>query len=201
MKKLLALILAGLMIFSFASCAKNDAGKNDVENAGSSDKEEAKLEGVEAPVDILEAIWATYDAETEKFFAAGGDMENMVDNAPGAYNLANKEAAVAELVLNDTTIAMVDEAARLVHAMNANNFTAAAYHIAEGSTAKAFLDGMKDAIKNNQWICGFPEKLLVAELSEEYVVVVYGAGDLVETFKTKLTAKYDFAKVTVDSLA
>ena len=185
MKKLIALVLTGLMIFALAACGAKTP----------------KLEGVEAPVDILTAVWETYDAETEKFFAMGGDMNNMVENAPGAYSLEDKESAAAQLVLNEKAIAMVDGAASLMHAMNANTFTGAAYHIAEGYTAADFIAEMKEAIKNNQWICGFPEKLFVAELTEEYVVVAFGAGDIIDNFNNKLVAKYDMAKVTVEPLA
>ena len=49
-------------------------------------------------------------------------------------------------------------------------------------------------------MCGFPEKLLVAEVTEEYVVVVFGNGELVDNFNAKLTAKYDFAVVTVEAI-
>ncbi|MBR5314008.1 MAG: hypothetical protein IKU45_01185 [Clostridia bacterium] len=185
MKKLIALVLTGLMIVALVACGAKAP----------------KLEGVEAPVDILKAVWETYDSETEMFFAMGGDMNNMVDNAPGAYSLEDKESAAAQLVLNEKAIAMVDGAASLMHAMNANNFTGAAYHIAEGSTAADFIAEMKEAIKNNQWICGFPEKLLVAELTDEYVVIAFGAGDIIDTFNNKLVAKFDMAKVTVDPIA
>jgi hypothetical protein len=190
MKKLLALILAGLMIFTFAACGK-DAG----------DKDANKLEGVEAPVDILSAIWDTYDAETEKFFAMGGDFENPVDNAPGTYNISNKENVAAQLVCPEDALAMVDGAASLMHAMNANTFTGAAYSIKEGASADAFITAMKTAIQGNQWMCGFPEKLLTAKVTDDYVVVAFGNGEIIETFKGKLTAQYDFAVVEVDAIA
>ena len=60
---------------------------------------------------------------------------------------------------------------------------------------------MKNSIKNNQWICGFPEKLLVAELTDEYVVIAFGAGQIIDTFEAKLAAKYEIAVITVEALA
>ncbi len=194
MKKLLALILAGLMIFTFAACGK----KTDGEGANVN---ESKLEGVEAPVDILNAIWATYDAETEKFFAMGGDFETPVDNAPGAFNISNKENVTAQLVCPEDALAMVDGAASLIHAMNANTFTGAAYSIKDDASADAFITSIKAAIKGNQWMCGFPEKVLTAKVTDDYVVVAFGNGEIIETFKGKLTAQYDFAVVEVDAIA
>ena len=192
MKKLLALILAGLMIFTFAAC-----GKTEDKDANA---DANKLEGVEAPVDILSAIWNTYDAETERFFAMGGDFETPVDNAPGKFNISNKENVTAQLVCPEEALAMVDGAASLIHAMNANTFTGAAYSIKEGSSADAFITSIKTAIKGNQWICGFPEKVLTAKVTDDYVVVAFGNGEIIETFKGKLTAQYDFAVVEVEAI-
>lgn len=193
MKKLLTLILAGLMIFTLASCAGEPAEKGDP------DANANVLEGVEAPADILNAVWNTFD-EDHKFFSMGGDAENPVDSAAGAYNIANAEMLLAQLVVNADAAAMIDSAASLFHAMNANTFTGGAYHIKEGSDAAAFITTMKTAIQGNQWMCGFPEKLLTAKVTDDYVVVVFGNGELVEYFKTQLTAQYSFAEVEVDPI-
>lgn len=210
MKKLLALILAGLMIFMLAACGqepeKNDGDAEETKNEQNNETKEEekneapKLEGVNAPVDLLSAIWETYDAETEKFFAMGGDFENPVDNAPGAFNLENKDAVVSQLVCPDNASAMIDAAASLIHAMNANTFTGAAYHIKDGSDAAAFAEAMKTAIQGNRWMCGFPEKVLTAQITDEYVVVAFGNGEIIETFKGKLVTLYDFATVQVDAI-
>lgn len=205
MKKLIALILAGLMIFTLAACGTKDNNdpaetKGDETKAEENKNEAPKLEGVEAPADILAAIWATYNPETEKFFAMGGDFENIVNDGPGAFNLSNKDAAASQLVCPESAQAMVDAAASLLHAMNANTFTGAAYHIKDGSDAAAFLTEMKNAIKGNQWICGFPEKVLTAKITDDYVVVAFGNGEIIETFKGKLTGVYSFATVEVDAV-
>lgn len=199
MKKILALILAALMICTLVACG----GKGDENNANETKNElnEApKLEGVEAPVDILNAIWATY-GENEMFFAMGGDIDNAVNNAPGKFNIENKDYVVSQLVCPEAALAMVDGAASLMHAMNANTFTGAAYSIKDGSDASAFITAMKTAIQGNQWMCGFPEKVLTAKVTDDYVVVAFGNGEIIETFKNKLTAKYDFAVVEVDAIA
>ena len=196
MKKLLALFLAGLMIFALASCAGEPAANGDPDETQA---EENLLVGVNAPADILNAVWNTFD-EAHKFYAMGGDAETPVDNAAGAYNIANAEMLLAQLIVNADAAAMIDSAGSLFHAMNANTFTGGAYHIKEGSDASAFISAMKTAIQGNQWMCGFPEKLLTAKVTDEYVVVVFGNGELVDYFNTQLTAQYSFASVEVDPI-
>ena len=71
--------------------------------------------------------------------------------------------------------------------MNANTFTAAAYH-ATGDTAE-LAQQLRDNIMQCQWMCGFPDKLVVAEVGE-YVVTVFGADELVDTFMTHLNGIY-----------
>ena len=93
---------------------------------------------------------------------------------------------------------MIDGAASLMHAMNANTFTGAAYHVADAGNLDAFVAAMKGAIESNQWMCGFPEKLIIATLGEDYAVVAFGAADIIDNFKTKLTAAYPVTVIAVE---
>ena len=218
MKNLLALILAAFMLMSFVACSgpsddekgndtdkteqttNNDKTTNDDQTTLDDTKNETpKLEGVAAPVDVLNAIWAKY-ADDQKFFAMGGDFSNLVDNAPGAYSLADKDSLAAQLICKGDAANSVAEAASLIHAMNANTFTGAAYKLTEGADMDAFLTAIKSDIQGNQWICGFPEKLLTAKISGEYVVVAFGNGEIIETFKTNLVSAYSFVEPTVDTI-
>lgn len=170
MKKIIALVLAAVMLLSFAAC-----------KGGTKVKE---------PVEILNAVWEKYE-ENERFFSVGGDYGNMVDNAPAAYDLtADPEVTASQLVCSAENAKMVDSAASLIHGMNANNFTAAVYKMAKGSKPADFITAMEKDIVSNQWICGFPERLLMATIADDYVLIAYGAGDIIETFKGKLTEAY-----------
>lgn len=195
MKKLLALLLAMLMLVSLTACGGKEEKKEEKETDPVVD--EVVLEGVEAPIDILSTVWATY-GEDEAFFAMGGDYDNIVDNAPGVVNVSNTENLYSLFACDETASAMIDGAASLMHGMNANTFTAVAYHLAEGSDMAAFTDAMKTAIEGNQWICGFPEKLVIVTLSDDYAVVAYGAADIVDNFGAKLAASYETAESVVD---
>ena len=46
-------------------------------------------------------------------------------------------------------------------------------------------------------MCGFPDKMVIAKVSG-CIVSVYGAEDLVNTFRDKLTAAYENAEIVYD---
>lgn len=184
MKKLTALVLAALLTLSLAACGKDNAGDgNDQSPAASS------------ALDLLESVWNTY-GEDEKFPVVGGAFSSadVKEGAPGAYDLTDR--AEADRVLGLPETALVDQAASLVHMLNQNTFTAAAYHATDDPAALA--TALRDNIQQRQWMCGFPDKLIVAVVGD-YVVAAYGAEDLVDGFMTHLngvygvTASYDEA--------
>ena len=52
---------------------------------------------------------------------------------------------------------------------------------------------------NNQWMCGFPETLIIVTVGEDYVVSAFGNGQVIEAFKTAITTVYgDAAVVSVE---
>lgn len=184
MKKFVSMMLSALLLLSLAACGdKNNA---------SGDKPAAPT----SALNILETVWNTY-GEDEKFAVAGGDFSetNAREDAPGVFDLKDRALVDSELGLPET--AAVDEAASLVHMMNANTFTAAAYH-ATGDTAE-LAQQLRDNIMHRQWMCGFPDKLVIATLGN-YVVSVYGDEELVNTFRDKLQAAYSDAAIAYDEM-
>lgn len=173
MKKFISLVLAAVLALSLAACGKDNTSDGDPVKPTSA-------------LDVLETVWNTY-GEDEKFAVVGGDFSeaNTREDAPGVFDLKDRALADSELGLPET--AAVDEAASLVHMMNANTFTAAAYH-ATGDTAE-LAQQLRDNIMQRQWMCGFPDKLVVAEVGE-YVVAVFGADELVDTFMSHLNGIY-----------
>lgn len=182
MKKFLVMMLALLMVLSLAACGGNKDAAGD---------QPAEITGT---LSLLETVWNDF-GEDEKFAVIGGgpEQENMVDDAPGAYDLTDRSLAEINLVLPES--AQVDEAASLIHMMNANTFTAAAYH-ATGD-ADALATELRGAIQDHQWMCGFPDKVVVVTMGQ-FVVSVYGAEDLVNTFRDKLQNCFSSAVVVYD---
>ena len=190
MKKIFALLLAAVMVLSMVACGENKPTESTPETTvPPTTTEPAPV--AESALEILETVWAQF-GEDEKFFVMGGDFDNMVDGAPG--KATNTDFFSGNLLVPADQIANITDAAAMTHGMNANTFTGAAYAVAD---AKAFATAMQTAIQGNQWICGFPEKLLIAEVGG-YVVVVFGHGDAVNPFQTKLTAAYPTTQILVD---
>ena len=171
MKKIISLVLAAVLALSLAACGnKNNSGSGDQPYAPTS------------ALDLLEKVWSSYTDE-EKFPTSGGDYSeaNSKEDAPGVYDLSDRAAVDSALGLPET--AKVDQAASLVHMMNANTFTAAAYHCTDDPAALA--TQLRDNIQQRQWMCGFPDKVAVIVVGE-YVVSVFGAEDLVDQFVSVL---------------
>ena len=192
MKKIIALVLAALAvvaIFSFAACNNDTAGGNNTETTT-----EAPAASIADATELLTTVWNLY-AEEEKFAAIGGDMSAPVDNAPGKYNIAD-EGFAFQLVFPADAVAQIDDAASLIHMMNANTFTAGAYRTVEGTDVAALIESIKATVEGNQWMCGFPEKLVIFSI-DGYVVSAFGAADLIDNFSAKLTAAYPTANAAV----
>ena len=75
-----------------------------------------------------------------------------------------------------------------MHLMNANTFTAGAYHVAEAANTAAFVSAVQENIMGRQWMCGFPDTLIMVQFGDSYVVSAFGNAELIESFKTQLTA-------------
>lgn len=179
MKKIFSAILALTLVLALTACGGNAA--QETEGVPAQEMPASALE-------ILETVWAEY-AEEEKFPVIGGSMAAPVDNAPGSFDLADESLNYLLLVPADQT-ANITEAASMIHAMNTNTFTCAAFKLAGGVAAADFGAAMKDAVLNNQWMCGFPDRLLIRSFGDSYVVVAFGVNDAMDPFETHLTTAY-----------
>ena len=187
MKKLISLVL---VLVTVAAMAVGCTGKP-AETTGSTEPE---VVVPASALEILENVWALY-GDDEKFFCMGGDMNNPVDNAPGNYSLEDAEMFSYQLYVPADQVANVDQAASLIHGMNTNTFTSGVFHMAEGADANTFATAVRDNVQNAQWMCGFPEKLIVAVIGGEYVLMVFGLNDAVNPFETKLATAYPDAVI------
>ena len=190
MKKILALILALSMAFALAACGGNT--EETTTNAPEVEATEAPTEGatveVESALALLEAAWANHNEE-EKMYFVGGDMNNSVEDAPGKFDLSDAEAVEFTLGIPQAEIAKVDDAASIMHNMNANNFTCGAYHVTDAANIQGLADALKEALSNKQWMCGFPELLYIASIGD-YLVCAYGSELNITSLKADLTAAY-----------
>ena len=119
MKRIIAVIMAAMLMFAFAACGNENKG-TEVENI--------------VPVELLNTVWATYSTVDEVFPAAGGDMlteETTNWEGPAAFGVTGDAAASLESMLHFPTASAskLTAAASLMHAMNANTFTCGAFQV------------------------------------------------------------------------
>ena len=208
MKKLIALLLVLTMAAALVACGETTTTTPET-TEGVADTTEGVVDATEGtgedtlpPVEtpeaneattVLTAIWNAVP-EDSRFFVMGGDMNSMVDGNAGNYSLED-EGLTATLLVPADQIANLSCASSVMHGMLANNFTCGVYKMAEGADAAAFADAMKDAIANAQWICGMPEKMVIAVIDGEYVLAAYGINDAIAPFETALGTAYADAEV------
>lgn len=201
MKKLVSAILAGALALSLAACG-GPASSGTASSGASSAAGSAAAETVTDPKTLLDTVWSGY-AEADKFSAIGGDMseENMVNGGPGTYSLTDTESLDSTLGFPAADADKIDSAASLMHMMNANTFTCGAYHVKDAADVSTVAADIKDNVMQRQWICGFPDTLLVVSV-DQCVVAAFGSNDIIETFKGKLTEAYPAAQiVSEDAIA
>lgn len=190
MKKILALLLAAVMALSLAACTNKGS------EGGATSPSGAQTNQPKSALEILEKVWSKYSAD-EKFPATGGSEKHMKEDMPGKFDVSDAEALDFELGFPKANASEIDDAASLMHMLNQNNFSCGAYHVKDSGNVEALAGKIKENILARQWLCGFPEKLVILTVGD-YIVSVFGAGELTDTFIAKLSAEYSSAKQLFD---
>ena len=190
MKKILALLLAAVMVLSLAACT--DKGSE----GGATSPSGAQTNQPKSALEILEKVWSKYSTD-EKFPATGGSEKHMEEDKPGKFDVSDAEALDYALGFPKAQASEIDDAASLMHMLNENNFSCGVYHVKDSGNAEALAGKIKENILARQWLCGFPEKLVILTVGD-YIVSVFGAGELTDTFVAKLSAEYSSAKQLFD---
>ena len=223
MKKLIVLFLAASMTASLTACGGSGSDSAPAETSVSTEtsieseisSETASVEetvteslsetetGTDSPeaasspeAELLNSIYSAF-AEDQKFPIGGGDSENLVMDGPGAFDITKTDELESSLGFPAGQADSIDGAASMIHMMNANTFTCGAYHLSDDVSAADVASSLRDNIMNRQWMCGFPDKLVVITMGQ-FVVSVYGAEDLVDTFRDKLQNCFSSSVVVYD---
>ena len=102
-----------------------------------------------------------------------------------------------QLTFPSADVSLLDGAASLVHMMNLNTFTCGAFHVSDAGNVSTVAADIRSAVQGKQWMCGFPDKLVIFT-SGQYVVSVYGNESLVNTFRDKFVAAHSGASTVYD---
>lgn len=226
MKKLIVLLLAASMTASLTACGGSSTQGSTAANTESSVESEIasetpapeetvteslsetetaagetgtdSSESISSPeAALLSSIYNAF-AEDQKFPIGGGDSANLVMDAPGAFDITNVEELESSLGFPSSQAANIDGAASMIHMMNANTFTGAAYHLIDGADADAFAEAVKETVLAKQWICGMPDTLVILS-ADGYIITAYGNAELIENFKTTALSAVSGSEVILET--
>lgn len=226
MKKLIVLLLAASMTASLTACGGSSTQGPTAANTESSVESEIASETTAPEETVTESLSETetaagetgtdssesisspeaallssiYNAfaEDQKFPIGGGDSANLVMDAPGAFDITNVEELESSLGFPSSQAANIDGAASMIHMMNANTFTGAAYHLIDGADADAFAEAVKETVLAKQWICGMPDTLVILS-ADGYIITAYGNAELIENFKTTALSAVSGSEVILET--
>lgn len=180
MRRGIALFLAAMMTLICMGCGDK--------------KEESRYAQA---LDVLSAVVDTYGAD-ELFALYGGDQENAVMDAPGTFDITKTEELQYTLGLPESQLSGIDDAASMIHMMNANTFTGAAYRLKDDVNTDAFAGAVKESVLAREWMCGIPDTLLIIDVDGSYVITAFGEAGIMETFKEKALSALDGAEILTE---
>lgn len=115
---------------------------------------------------------------------------------PGAIDLADADALYPTLFPAED-VELLDSAAVFYNMMNRNNGTFAAFALKNADDAQTVAATLKDAINGNHWMCGFPERLFIAN-ADGVLVSAFGNADFIDAMKSAVAEVYETAVVLCD---
>ncbi len=189
MRKAVLLFLSVMMASVLSGCGGQKDSQAE-QGGGQSQYTEA--------LEVLNQVIEAY-GEDELFSMYGGDQENAVMDGPGKFDITKTEELESVYGLAADQSSNIEDAATMVHLMNANTFTGAAYRIKEGVDMNAFADAVKSCILAKQWICGQPDTMVIINVDGRYVITAFGAAELMEDFKTNVLSALDGAQVITEA--
>ena len=185
-KRVWLLLLASALVLSICACGSNQTGSTE----NNTETETEVIVEIADANDILTKIWDCYEeADTDgnmfndRFDVMGGHFESAVMNMPAKYDLTKTSDLELMYCVPQSAAAMIDDAATIVHLMKASTFTTGAYHVADVANMQTVTEGMENQILSNQWLGGFPDKMLVIQLDEQYVIAGFGTAEVMDSFK------------------
>ena len=201
-KRILSVILALLLAMTvFVACDKEPAENNGDNNAAPVAENAEELLTKVYPT-FAENLAPAFEMPAEDIMMSfmGGyyneNDETTLKQGPGAVPVDNDAIASIALLPADVT-AKVDDAAMFQHPMMVNFFVGAAFRVTNAADVDAVANAMKDAIANNQWVCGQPEGYYVIKVGN-FVVSTYGLMDNINALKDAVVATYESAVVVAE---
>ena len=204
MKKILVMMMALMMMFSLAACGGNNDTTTEASTEAPTEAPELAYKSAEELLKLLMDSYNATAAEEAKLYVCGGNINN--------FDTTNPEGPAAFVALEDADfdtnlgyptadVAKQDDTASMFNMMNVNVFNCYAVHFTNSADVDAMADTIKENILNRQWICGSPEKLVIAKMPGDYLVVVWGAvefGGIVDPFTASFADSVEGSSIVVE---
>ncbi len=180
----------------------NDEGRVDDDDDSDSDFDDDGVDMdddglVGSAVDVLKNIWDRY-TDDDRFSATGGDDANSVTDAPGTFDIQDVGGLSTRLVFPSDNTYMIDDAASLMNSSDSNTFTGGVYHVSDTENVSALAYALKDNIESTEWAYGSPDRLIIVDLGDGYVLCAFGEEETLKTFKERMSEAYSESKILYD---
>lgn len=198
MKKLLALILAGVLMFGCVAC-----GTSEETNTESGDTVENTTEEVNPAGDTVDAydmisrIWEQYYSNADEdlqFIISGGNLESEIVDEPATFDTSlsgAKKELLGYYAVSSETLEQVDDVATLIHSEMTETCSVVVLHVSDTDAVTA---AILDTASANEWTDGVPEKVMVVTIGS-YVVSVAGDAEIIVAFEEEIMEVYPDAEV------
>lgn len=197
MRKIALVTVMTIATLALTACGKKD--NNDttsqaaVTTEASTEATTESTASVKDASDLLSQIFAAYN-EDNQFPVGGGDENNMSYDGVGAFEVRDGVELDNMTGYPAADAALIDAAATGMHLMNANTFTAGAYHLVSTDDVAALAKRIEDNIQNRMWCCGFPDKLCVIQVGD-YLISAFGEREIMDYFKNTTLSVFPNAVV------
>ncbi|MBE6976478.1 MAG: hypothetical protein E7439_04695 [Ruminococcaceae bacterium] len=141
---------------------------------------------------VLQNIWDKYP-EAERFAVYGGAVEQSVADGPGDLDMSVTEELTTRYLLPEAQLGMVKEGASLVHLMNNNIFTAVVFGLADNTDVQGLAKAWRDSIHGTRWVCGQPDRMIMAQLENNHILMAFGSQDAMTAFRGRVAEAYPTA--------
>ena len=165
----------------------DNTGDNTDDTTGETTDDTQTVEpAYKSALELLTIIYNGYNAtatEETMLYVAGGNSFNFDTvsfEGPGKFvPLAGEDYAddySQNLGIPEADVAKLDDAASMFNMMNANMFTSYAVHFTNEADVDAMVETLKTSILARHWICGSPDKLIIAKAPGNYLIVTWGVS-------------------------
>ncbi len=158
-KRMLALLLTGIMAMTMVACGTDADETTDAEGQGTEAGTEEAVD-LGTPLEVLDSIYATAELDAE--------LKDQIDN--GGFQQAELDETIAAMFLGETQVDYVSGAGS-APMMSSIAYQVVVLEVADGQDIEATKTELVETADIMKWVCVQPEAV-VAESNGNYILFV-----------------------------